>query len=363
MNKKKEKVLVAMSGGVDSAVAALLLLKSGYDVTGAFMVNFEGQNALGESCWHGDYQEALRVAAKLDIPLMRLDFTREYRRDVLSYVKKEYESGGTPNPDVMCNRLIKFGAWLNKAKEMGFDYLATGHYAALKKEKGNFILKQAKDQNKDQTYFLHQLNQEQLKHVFFPLGELIKEKVRKLAKKYELPNAGREESMGICFIGEVSMKDFLQKELKVKAHTGKIVLTSGETVGSHIGLPFYTIGQREQLGINSEAKKELGNGAVYVLEKRGTSNELVVGQENNSLLFREKIEVKDMNWITGQEPRLPLKCQVRLRHRQELRPCTLSVSSSRRYVINFQIPERAVTPGQFAVFYSKNICLGGGIIQ
>jgi len=359
----KRKVFVAMSGGVDSAVAALLLLKQGYDVTGAFMVNYEGKNALGETCWVPDYHEATRVAAKLGIPLMRLDFKKEYRRDVLEYVKHEYVAGRTPNPDVMCNRFVKFGAWLNKAKALGFDFLATGHYAKVKAVKGKYLLLEAKDKNKDQTYFLHQLDQKQLSYTLFPLGDLTKAEVRKLAKKNKLPNAEREESMGICFVGEVSMKDFLQNELKIKARPGKIILGSGEVVGQHTGLPFYTMGQREQLGISLEGKKKLGNQALYVVDKIIKKNELVVGGEDDPRLFKEAANVAEINWITGQEPVLPLKCEVRLRHRQTLHKCTVRASDRRGYIIKFTEPERAVTPGQFAVFYKKGVCLGGGVIQ
>ena len=208
MKKVKEKILMTMSGGVDSSVAAALLVARGYDVTGAFMVNYDDIGPGGESCWAGDYQDALRVAAKLGIPLMRLDFTKEYKKTVLDYMYAQYRAGRTPNPDVLCNKFVKFGSWLDKAKELGFDKIATGHYAKVL-ESRTYKLVEAKDENKDQTYFLNQLNQEQLSRVLFPIGDYTKPEVRKLAKKFGLPNADKEESMGICFVGEVPMKEFL----------------------------------------------------------------------------------------------------------------------------------------------------------
>lgn len=350
----KKKVLVCLSGGVDSSVAAALLVKAGYDVTAAFMVNYD-EVKNGVSCWHGDYQDALRVAAKLGIKLLRLDFTKEYARDVLKYMYAEYDRGRTPNPDVLCNKFIKFGAWLKKAKKLGFDFIATGHYARTKKQGKNVLLLAAKDENKDQTYFLHQLNQEQLSHTLFPIGDYSKGQVRELARKFGLATAQKEESMGICFIGEVSMKDFLKD--KVKAKAGNIMDTNGNILGQHTGLPFYTIGQRG-LGLGNTGGKTL-----FVVDKEIRKNELIVGEENDPRLCKKETKVENINWIAGQAPKLPLKCKVRLRHRQELQDCIVN-----DFNIKFSNPQRAVTPGQFAVFYlcpqggKNNICLGGGVI-
>ena len=386
---KKQKVLVAMSGGVDSSVAAALLVAQGYDVTGAFMVNYNETDLEGESCWTGDYQDALRVAAKLGIPLLRLDFVKEYKKTVLDYMYAEYRAGRTPNPDVLCNKFVKFGAGLDKAKELGFDKLATGHYARLspksiKSKVHKVRLMAAKDKNKDQTYFLHQLNQEQLKHVLFPIGDYTKPEIRKMAKKFGLPNADKGESMGICFVGEVPMKEFLQKEIKPRK--GKILLSNGGEIGEHDGLSFYTIGQRhigfQTVGARHAVPlpKSPGNTRpLYVVAKNQAKNELVVGYEDDPLLYKKEIEITDVNWI-GQEPKLPLKCEARLRHRQPLQKCIVvgarlalpvdvvenkkgkaSLAPTNVHV-RFSKPQRAVTPGQFAVFYKKGECLGGGVI-
>ena len=301
----------------------------------------------------------MRVAAKLGIQLLKLDFKKEYQSQVLDHMFAEYERGRTPNPDVMCNKFVKFGSWLEKIKELGFEKLATGHYAKImehdawnmEQKNSRFQLMQAKDENKDQTYFLHQLNQEQLSHTLFPLGDYTKEEVRELAKKFDLPTAGKEESMGICFVGEVSMEEFLKNKIKNKIKEGDVVMSDGVVIGKHNGLAFYTIGQRhgfEQAG---------GGEPLFVVDKRFDSNELVVGEKDDPLLHRDEIKLEDVHWIAGRTPDFPLKCKVRMRHRQELRGCTVDGND-----IQFKNPERAVTPGQFAVFYLDGECLGGGVV-
>ena len=360
----KIKVLVALSGGVDSSVSAALLLRQGYDVTGAFMKQWsESQDMAGVCSWKQDRRDALRVAAFLGIPLLTLDFEKEYKQWVTEYMFAEYEAGRTPNPDVLCNKYIKFGVWLDKAKELGFEYLATGHYAR-NKEQGTrnnkkFLLMTSKDTEKDQTYFLHQLGQQQLAYTLFPVGDYTKKQVRAMAKRWKLPTAERPESMGICFVGEVPMKEFLQQ--KIKPTPGKIVTTSGEEIGQHDGLAFYTIGQRN-FGIRNNELGIREQTSLFVVEKRIATNELVVGHEDDPLLYSKITTVSDVHFVSGQMPVFPLRCEVRLRHRQPLERCRIRNQES-GIVVEFKKQQRAVTPGQFAVFYKKGECLGGGVIQ
>ena len=347
---KKPKVLVCLSGGVDSSVTAALLVRAGYDVTAAFMINYDEKDQAKKNCWITDYRDATRVAAHLGIPLLRWNFTKEYKRDVLDYMYREYKVGRTPNPDVLCNQFVKFGAWLKKSRAEGFDYLATGHYATTKK--GELLM--AKDAHKDQTYFLHQLTKEQLEHTLFPLASYTKPQVRALAKKLKLPTASRPESMGICFVGEVPMKDFLEKKIK---HTPGLIkdIETGETLGKHDGLAFYTIGQRHHL--NSQNRAE----PLHVTKKDTKTNTLWVGTKNNPELFKTEIRLTKIHWISGQAGQFPVKCKARLRHGQELRPAKVIKKGTSIYLICDQ-PEWGIAPGQFAVFYHNNQCLGGGVI-
>ena len=356
--KDRKKVLIGMSGGVDSSVAAALLIEQGYDVTGAFMKQWSDSTELSGICtWKEDRRDAMRVAAKLGIQLLTLDFEKEYNTWVMGYMFKEYGAGRTPNPDVMCNKYIKFGAWLERAKELGFDYLATGHYARLRCASPSkpFIceLLQAKDDNKDQTYFLHQLNQEQLAHTLFPVGGYTKAEVRELAKKFDLPTANREESMGICFVGEVPMKKFLEQKIAPKP--GNIVTSDGTVIGSHDGLSFYTIGQRHGL------KQTGGDRPFFVVKKNFETNELVVGYDDDACLFSTKIKLEDMHWIRGKAPEGVLTCQARMRHRQKLQEVVVSKNGG-TWRATFAEAQRAITPGQFFVMYKDGVCLGGAII-
>ncbi len=355
MAQKKEKVLVALSGGVDSSVAAFLLLRTGYQVSAAFMVNYEDK----AGCWRRDYRDAVRVAAKLGIAIVKFDFKEQYKRFVLDYMYNQYEKGNTPNPDVLCNKFIKFGVWLEKARELGFNKLSTGHYAInnFDKNSNSWQLQIGKDKEKDQTYFLHQLSQQQLARSLFPIGQYNKKQVRQIAAENNLPTAEKKESMGICFVGKVSMKKFLLKRILPKP--GKIVSTDGKKLGEHIGLPFYTIGQRH-FGV-SGLDADSDDKPLYVVEKRKRSNELVVGHADDPKLFKKKIEVGKVNWISGQEPEFPVKCEVRLRHGQSLQKCEIR-KNKEKILVEFDKTQKAIAPGQFAVFYLERQCVGGGTI-
>jgi len=356
-SKKDTKVLMCMSGGVDSSVAAHLLLEEGYQVVGAFMKQWTDSSDVSGVCtWKEDRRDAIRVASFLGIPLLTLDFEKEYKEMVMGYMFKEYALGRTPNPDVMCNKWIKFGFWLEKAEELGFDKIATGHYAHISLTQVNkYELIAAKDTEKDQTYFLHQLDQKQLSQTIFPLGNFTKDEVREVARKIHIPTAEKDESMGICFVGEVPMQDFLKQ--KIPTTPGDIIhAKTGEILGQHNGLPFYTIGQRH--GVVQKG----GDEPLFVVQKRQESNTLVVGYQDDPLLVSNEVVVENIHWVSGQSPTFPLQCKVRLRHRQVLQEVQLEYKKG-QHVLQFSTPQKAITPGQFAVLYSENTCLGGGVVK
>ncbi|OGC60061.1 tRNA 2-thiouridine(34) synthase MnmA [candidate division WWE3 bacterium RIFOXYB1_FULL_43_24] len=348
-----KKVAVGMSGGVDSSVAALLLKERGYEVTGVYMQCWDIED---DGCAADDDKAyALQTATALDTPFKILDFRDEYKERVIDYFYTEYEAGRTPNPDVMCNKEIKFGIFYEWAMKEGFDFVATGHYAGVKSENGEFKLMKGADEGKDQSYFLYRLGQKQLKNTIFPLGELQKPEVRKLAKDKMLPSYKRPESMGICFIGEVDIKDFLKKRIEEKK--GKVVTSTGEVVGDHDGAWFLTIGQRHGFRLN----KYFGD-PMYVIAKDAGSNTLTIGSYEEAL--RDTFEVSDLSWI-GRDPFTDadaIKCGVRIRHLGKLIPADVKKSQDGRLAVNLSSKLFGVAPGQSAVFYRDKEVLGGGII-
>lgn len=353
-----KKVYVGMSGGVDSSVTAALLKEQAYDVTGVFMKNW-AQDLPGFKCpWREDLADAKRVAVQLGIPFKIYDFQTEYKQKVVDYMIAEYQAGLTPNPDIMCNQEVKFKLFLETALEDGADMIATGHYARIADGK----LQQAVDTNKDQTYFLYRATEEALSKTFFPLGGMTKPEVRKKAKELGLITADKKDSVGICFVGEISIKEFLQNFITTES--GNIVeKSSGITVGQHEGAIFYTIGQRHGLNVG-------GGMPYYVVGKNMDKNEVYVTTDlNDSTLWQKNFTVADVHWINGQpsaEQYAKWNMQngglcVRTRHRAPLVECTLSQASD-YLIIDLKNEIRALTPGQSAVFYQNEICLGGGII-
>ncbi len=346
---KQIKVYVGLSGGVDSSVTAALLKEQGYDVTGVYMKNWS-QDLPGMPCpWKEDYQDAKRVAVQLGIPFKMYDFQKEYRRKVVDYMVAEYLAGRTPNPDIMCNQEVKFKVFLSSCLEDGADMIATGHYADTKDGR----LLTAKDDNKDQTYFLYRVTEDALKHTLFPLGDYTKPEVRKLAEKFGLVTATKKESMGICFVGKVGIKDFLIHELGPQK-PGPIIEQNGVTIGSHDGAIYYTIGQRHGLDVG-------GGLPYYVTGKDMKKNEVYVTTHiDDPNLWTRTLTLTDVHWI-GHPAKDGAKVQVRTRHRAPLVEATLSIDEHET-ILNLKDEIRAATPGQSAVIYSNDVCLGGGIL-
>ncbi len=353
--KKQQKVLVGISGGVDSAVSAYLLIKAGYQVEGVFMKNWSSTAGLKYSdCpWLQDRRDALRVAAHLNIPLHTVDFEKEYESKVLKYFFSEYKAGRTPNPDVMCNKEIKFKLLYNWAIKNGFEFLATGHYAQILNQNGKFALGTSKDTNKDQTYFIYNLDAKQLSHLKFPVGGFNKSQIKAIAKKAGLPNAERKESMGLCFVGKIRLNDFLSQ--KVKPKPGKIVDTTGKVLGKHNGLHTFTIGQRQGIKISSQAP--------YYVAKKDIKNNLLVVTQNPDypMLYTTKVELISLHLINP----LPKTNEVlaRYRHQGQLVKAKLEIKSKNSATLVFKELQKALAGGQSIVLYQKNICLGGGVIK
>lgn len=359
----QKTVVVGMSGGVDSSVAALLLKQQGYNVIGLFMRNWEETDENGVCTAADDYADVRKVCAAIDIPYFTVNFAKEYLDRVFSYFLAEYSAGRTPNPDVLCNREIKFGPFLREAKKLGADYIATGHYCKISHETGVHLLQKAADKNKDQTYFLNQLSQEQLKDVLFPLQDMQKPEIREIAAKYGLATAKKKDSTGICFIGERNFRKFLSGYLPAKP--GKILDLSGKEVGSHEGLMYYTLGQRKGLYLGG-LKGEKEEGRWFVVKKDLANNVLYVSHGDETPLYSVSCEVSGMNWI----PSSPVAqrgnsfdCFAKFRYRQPDQAVRVTVKPDGGLHIDFKEKQRAVTEGQFAVLYDGENCLGGGTID
>ncbi len=360
MTSGKEKIMVGMSGGVDSSVSAYLLKHQGYEVEGLFMKNWEEDDTQEYCSAAVDLADAQQVCDKLDIRLHTANFSSEYWDNVFEYFLKEYRAGRTPNPDVMCNKEIKFKAFLEHAQRLGASRIATGHYARRDTIDGEAILKRGIDANKDQTYFLYLLNQHQISHALFPVGELEKSEVRAIAEQQGFDVFNKKDSTGICFIGERKFKDFLQRF--IPAQPGGIQSVDGENLGEHSGLMYYTIGQRQGLGIGGT---ESGSEAPwYVIEKDLARNILMVVQgHDHPKLFYSQCAITDLHWINRVQNDLTLSCTAKTRYRQADQACYITTHEGSRATIIFDRPQRAITPGQALVLYNKDICLGGGTIE
>ena len=353
-------VVIGMSGGVDSSVAALLLKEQGYNVIGLFMQNWEETDENGCCTAEDDFADVRRVSALLDIPYYTVNFAKEYMDRVFSYFLAEYKAGRTPNPDVLCNREIKFGPFLQEAKKLGADYIATGHYCKISHENGVHLLQKAKDQNKDQTYFLNQLSQAQLQDVLFPLQDIEKPKVREIALQYNLATAKKKDSTGICFIGERNFRKFLSSYLP--ACKGKILDLSGKQVGEHCGLMYYTLGQRKGLDLGG-IKGEENGGRWFVVKKDLQNNILYVSHGDEAPLYSKSCEVSGFNWIPAPPQKRDFVCKAKFRYRQPDQDVCVHVKDDGNLHIEFAEKQRAVTEGQYAVLYDGINCLGGGVID
>ncbi len=354
--QEKPKVFVGVSGGVDSSVA-LALLQKDYDVTGVFLKVWHPEWLPCD--WKEERRSAMRVCATLGVPFLTLNCEDEYKKEVADYMIREYSEGRVPNPDIFCNKYVKFGVFLKKALEMGAGFVATGHYARVEKRDGTYLLLEGVDEDKDQSYFLYTLTQEQLSHTLFPVGHLKKPEVRKYAEKFNLPTATKKDSQGICFLGEIDMQEFLSHYIDKKP--GDVLNAEGEVIGLHTGAVFYTIGQRHGFEIT---KKTPSDPRFFVVSKDISKNTITVAgkdEKHPDMHSTQEIFLNDIHFVSPKE-NLPLTCEVRIRYRQERQTCEVRKTNA-GYSIVFSVPQSGVAVGQSAVLYRDDICLGGGIIE
>jgi len=350
-----QRVVIGMSGGVDSSVAALVLKEAGYDVIGVFMKNWDEQDETGACTADADYDDVRRVCDAIDIPYYTVNFEREYWDRVFVYFLEEYKRGRTPNPDVMCNKEIKFKAFLEKALQLEADFLATGHYAQIGSEARLLTLLRGKDRNKDQSYFLYTLGQTQLAKTLFPIGSMTKKEVREKALQANLATAKKKDSTGICFIGEKDFKTFLSQYLP--AQPGAMRTLDGQLKGYHDGLMYHTLGQRKGLGIGGAGE------AWFVVGKDVSTNTLLVAQgQDHPALYSEGLSAVDLSWVSGSPPASSFECTAKFRYRQPDQAVTVHLTKTCAKV-EFHQKQRAITSGQAVVFYQRALCLGGGTIE
>ncbi len=363
MTSEKTKVIVGMSGGVDSSVSAHLLIQEGYQVEGLFMKNWDEDDGTEYCTAKDDLADAQAVCDTLGIPLHQANFAAEYWDNVFEYFLEEYRAGRTPNPDILCNREIKFKAFLDYAKILGADLIATGHYVRRGERHGQTCLLKGLDTNKDQSYFLHAVGSAEISQTLFPVGELEKPDVRRIAEQFGLITHNKKDSTGICFIGERRFKDFLKQYLP--AQPGRIETPEGDDIGEHQGLMYHTLGQRQGLGIGG--LKKYSDAPWFVAGKDLDRNVLTAVQgKNHPLLFSNWLLTRQVFWV-NQPPTLPLRCTAKVRYRQDDQHCliesTMDPDGLPGYRVSFEKPQRAITPGQSVVFYQDDVCLGGGVIE
>ncbi len=356
-NESNKRALIAMSGGVDSSVAASLIADKGYECMGCTMRLYEndviGEDLFGTCCSLKDTQDARAVCEKIGIPYNIYHYEAEFREKVIEPFICSYENGETPNPCIRCNRYLKFDSLYNKAKELGFEYIVTGHYARIEERDGKYYLLKAKDPNKDQSYVLYDLTQEQLAHTFFPLGEYTKNEVREIAEEKQFVTSHKSESQDICFVPDGDYAAMIRRYRDKEYEKGDFVDTEGNVLGTHEGIINYTIGQRRGLGIPADRR-------LYVKQLDVKNNRVILA--DNKDLFEKELIIRDFHWITGDVPAEPMRCSAKIRYRHKEQPATLEVLSDGKAKITFDEPQRAITAGQSAVLYDGDIVLGGGII-